>query len=197
MNSYLKKLPFMILMGTITGCSSSNVLNTTPVSIKAWQICPNHGQNDGFSMQNNACEPTVKTPMTLTVRSAPLAPLLASNPIEANENKDNLDLTLYFDVGYSKLSRDMVNTVKTWVKNYRQLIKGKSLLITGYTDPTGPKDINNLLAQQRANAVSDLLVQMGVSQKQFTIKTMPDCCRAGAESIEFARQRKTTVEVKE
>lgn len=189
------RLLLISFVGALSGCNQviDEPVSPEPIIKSFWHIC---SDAHGYVLMNKPCTISHKTDEKQLIHSEPI-PVNNASYVIADTLPTIEPLTILFDSGYSKLSRDMVGDIKSWVKLNRQLVKGKKLVVTGYTDPTGSKELNTLLAQQRAQSVSNLLVQMGLPKKQLTIKTVPDCCRAGTESIEFARQRKTTVEIKE
>lgn len=72
-------------------------------------------------------------------------------------NNDNYEINVYFKVGKSTIGADQVPNVERvaiFMKNHKDAIVD----IKGYASPEGPEDLNIRLANERAKAVKDMLV---------------------------------------
>ncbi|MBQ7634454.1 MAG: OmpA family protein [Bacteroidaceae bacterium] len=100
--------------------------------------------------------------------------------------------SVFFNIGKSTIAsrRDLVNVqdLATIAKE-----KGYTLLVTGYADSaTGTEEINNRLAQERAEAVAAELQNMGVPASQ--IETV---AKGGVDTLTpFEYNRRATVTIK-
>jgi len=80
---------------------------------------------------------------------------------------------------------------------YQTLPDSYQLTITGYTDDTtsGGSITNESLAQQRAKAVFDFLVGLGVSKSKTTVKASPLCCYVAPNTTDSGRALNRRVEI--
>lgn len=75
----------------------------------------------------------------------------------AGKNSETLETNVFFQQGKSNVAPDQmpnVERVATFMKNH----KNSTVVIKGYASPEGSKEINERLANERANAVKNLLV---------------------------------------
>ena len=102
-------------------------------------------------------------------------------------------VSVFFNIGSSKVvsRRDLVN-VQALVDYAKK--ENKGLIVTGYADSaTGNANINNRLSQQRADAVANELVNMGVSRSNITTRA-----KGGVDELTPpAYNRRAVVEVAE
>lgn len=72
---------------------------------------------------------------------------------------------------------------------YQSLPDSYRLTITGYTDNTtsGGNVTNEALAQQRARAVLDFLIELGVNEQHTTVKATPLCCYIAPNTTDSGR----------
>lgn len=100
--------------------------------------------------------------------------------------------SVFFNLSSSKIAskKDLVNVQE--IANYAKANNAK-LLVTGYADSkTGNASINNKLSQDRANAVAEELVKMGVSRENITIEA-----KGGVDTLDPASyNRRAVVTVK-
>lgn len=100
--------------------------------------------------------------------------------------------SVFFNLGSSKIAsrKDLVN-----VKELADFAKqnNSTIVVTGYADSkTGTPSINQKLSQDRANAVADELVKMGVSRSN--IETV---AAGGVDTLNpFSYNRRATVKIK-
>jgi len=82
-------------------------------------------------------------------------------------------------------------------RSYQALPDRYQLTITGYTDDTTPGGsiTNESLALQRATAVSDFLVALGINESNTTIKASPLCCYVAPNTTDSGRALNRRVEI--
>jgi outer membrane protein OmpA-like peptidoglycan-associated protein len=71
-----------------------------------------------------------------------------------------------------------------------------SVAVTGHTDPTGPKEVNEKLSLRRAKAVADILKNNGVKGKQIKITAYASADPAVAGNTKADNRQNRRVEVK-
>jgi peptidoglycan-associated lipoprotein len=75
---------------------------------------------------------------------------------------------VYFDFGSAYLetqNRDRLAEYAAWLKANPQ----QQVLIEGHTDAVGPSEYNYELGEQRAMAVRDFLIQLGIDQNRLQV----------------------------
>jgi len=82
-------------------------------------------------------------------------------------------------------------------RSYQALPSKYQLTITGYTDDTTPGGsiTNESLALQRATAVSDFLVALGINESNTTTKASPLCCYVAPNTTDSGRALNRRVEI--
>lgn len=80
---------------------------------------------------------------------------------------------------------------------YKTLANNSQLTITGFTDNSTPGGTitNESLALNRATAVRDFLVSLGLSEDQTTIKASPLCCYIASNDTDSGRALNRRVEI--
>ena len=80
---------------------------------------------------------------------------------------------------------------------YQSLSEHEQLTVTGYTDDTAPggRIENEVLARQRAQAVVDYLVSLGLDPKRVTIKASPLCCYIASNDTDTGRALNRRAEI--
>lgn len=182
--------------------SQEMIVEAKPI---VWQICPSA---TGYERVNHDCLITHKSPIVAPMRTSSLGALSQLNKADNSGSTQFTSkvvqqdttcevITAYFDTGVSHLSKADIQHISVWFKANRHSLKGKHFVVTGYTDNTGARDLNERIALSRASSVAKLLTQLGVSSRAITLTSLPDCCRAGELDSDLARQRKVTLVVKE
>lgn len=101
-----------------------------------------------------------------TDSSAPGAPLrITAGPQPAQP--EGLE-PVYFEFGSAFLeteNRDRLAEYAAWLKAHPQ----QQVLIEGHTDAAGPSEYNYELGEQRALAVRDFLIQLGIDQHRMQV----------------------------
>ena len=70
-----------------------------------------------------------------------------------------------------------------------------NILITGYTDNTGKKDLNQTLSEKRAKSVADYTASQGVSSARFTVKGLGDNEPVASNDTPEGRMQNRRVEI--
>lgn len=80
---------------------------------------------------------------------------------------------------------------------YKTLPHNSQLTITGFTDDSAPGGTitNESLARNRATAVRDFLISLGLQEYQITVKASPLCCYVAANDTDSGRALNRRVEI--
>jgi len=90
-------------------------------------------------------------------------------PINIFENGKFITRNIKFDVNKSILKPESISTIKQ-VKDYLDKNANVKLEINGHTDSDGTDEANLLLSQQRADAVKNQLISMGIASDRLVAK---------------------------
>ncbi len=112
-----------------------------------------------------ACSLLASGAMAQTAPPTPIAPDLASPPAVQCVGAE---VIVYFDIGAAALSADS-ETALRGLATARSATCATQITVTGHTDSTGSVRRNRQLAQQRATAVQQQLVVLGVPQEEIVI----------------------------
>ena len=110
--------------------------------------------------------PMVNNTSTALVKTAPTENLVKAQDA-ASVRVDNGMATFYFASGKAELAAGANEALADVVEGVAQ---GKRALVSGYHDATGSADINAELSKQRAMAVRDALLALGVSESSIELK---------------------------
>ena len=101
---------------------------------------------------------------------------------------------IHFD--HASVKIDAKQQAMLW-RLYQSLSERSQLTITGYTDDTAPGGIieNEVLARQRAQAVVDYLIALGLDPKRVTIKASPLCCYIASNDSDAGRALNRRAEI--
>jgi outer membrane protein OmpA-like peptidoglycan-associated protein len=100
-----------------------------------------------------------------------------------------------FGVGKSDV-QPIYDTRLNFIADILNKNPGLQVIVTGHTDATGSKAINEKLSLQRAEAVSYFLMNKGVSKKQITIKSLSSEKPAVTGGTPTARSQNRRVSIK-
>ena len=95
------------------------------------------------------------------------------NEIESNATlvtediNSNILQIIYFDFDKSELSSISKKEIKKFLEKYENVIS--KFLIVGHTDTKGTKEYNYKLSIERANVVKNLLIDLGIKEKNIKI----------------------------
>jgi outer membrane protein OmpA-like peptidoglycan-associated protein len=123
-------------------------------------------------------------------QALPAAPAVASVPADgASVVVENGVVKFYFATGKADLAAGATAALKLAVD---AAASGKELAVSGFHDATGDAAVNAELAKQRAIAVRDTLVGLGVAAGKIELKKPEDTSGTGSN----AQARRVEVSVK-
>ncbi|CAG8870933.1 Peptidoglycan-associated lipoprotein [Pseudomonas fluorescens] len=99
-----------------------------------------------------------------------------------------------FDTGRAELKHSASRTVLKLVQ-FLQLNPRRIVRIEGYTDSTGTPEDNLKLSRDRAQAVADMLVDLGVDEKRIQVEGYGDQYPVEANASERGRAQNRRVEI--
>ena len=99
-----------------------------------------------------------------------------------------------FDTGEAELKSSANRTVLKIVQ-FLQLNPKRVVRIEGYTDSTGGKQENRKLSRDRAQAVADMLMDLGVDDKRIQVEGYGDEYPVDANASERGRAQNRRVEI--
>ncbi|WP_339545052.1 OmpA family protein [Pseudomonas sp. RA_35y_Pfl2_P32] len=99
-----------------------------------------------------------------------------------------------FDTGEAELKNSANRTVLKIVQ-FLQLNPKRVVRIEGYTDSTGGKQENRKLSRDRAQAVADMLMDLGVDDKRIQVEGYGDEYPVEANASERGRAQNRRVEI--
>ena len=117
--------------------------------------------------------------------------------LELRETDRGVVMTLgdvLFATGETELQPDTRSNLADVVE-LLQTEPGKRVRIEGHTDSTGPSNVNMRLSQQRADAVRDALIEMGVDANRFNAVGMGEDFPIASNDSEEGRRRNRRVDV--
>ena len=117
--------------------------------------------------------------------------------LATNETDRGLVMTLgdvLFDTGEADLKNSANRTVLKLVQ-FLQLNPKRVVRIEGYTDSTGGKDDNLKLSRDRAQAVADVLIDLGIDEKRIQVEGYGDEYPVDVNATERGRAQNRRVEI--
>jgi len=99
-----------------------------------------------------------------------------------------------FDTGRADLKNSASRTVLKLVQ-FLQLNPRRVIRIEGYTDSTGTPEDNLKLSRDRAQAVADMLVDLGIDEKRIQVEGYGDQFPVDANASERGRAQTRRVEI--
>lgn len=117
------------------------------------------------------------------------------SPHDATKTSTRITKTVvHFAHASSELSEGGVTLLSRFYKNLPQ---DSQLTITGFTDDSasGGTITNESLALNRATAVRDFLISLGLQKSQVTVKASPLCCYVAANDTDSGRALNRRVEI--
>ena len=99
-----------------------------------------------------------------------------------------------FDTGEADLKNSANRTVLKLVQ-FLQLNPKRVVRIEGYTDSTGGKEDNLKLSRDRAQAVADVLVDLGIDEKRILVEGYGDQYPVDVNATERGRAQNRRVEI--
>ncbi|HDS1734560.1 OmpA family protein [Pseudomonas sp. BP8] len=119
------------------------------------------------------------------------------NALASEQSDRGLVMTLgdvLFDTGRADLKSSASRTVLKLVQ-FLQLNPRRVVRIEGYTDSTGAPEDNLKLSRDRAQAVADMLVDLGVDEKRIEVEGYGDQYPIEANASERGRAQNRRVEI--
>ena len=123
-------------------------------------------------------------PAIVLVETAPAETVVVMEEDGASVRVDNGMATFYFASGKAELAAGANEALADVVDGVAQ---GKRAIVSGYHDATGSADINAELSKQRAMAVRDALLALGVNESSIELKK-PEQMEASSSSDAEARR---------
>ena len=126
-------------------------------------------------------EPTPMTPVSVATNAGTAVALAADNTTETQARIQSTadqthDCAPLFDLQFNRGSIRPVNSdlgeqaarLSEWLRRHPKT----KLLLEGHTDSSGSEELNLLISHRRARAVSTMLANAGVNQKQIVIRAL-------------------------
>lgn len=169
----------------------------TDATGKSWKQTTNTDGSYTFDLEG-------KGPYTLNITKKYYKPKTTSSKVETTDDKDwavdvlkNRDeliekrvvlrpetiVTVYFDFDKHNIKPDAAATLDS-VYNVLTMFPGASLQISGYTDMKGTEEYNKVLADKRAKACKQYLLNKGIDSMRISIESFGECCPLELEMID-------------
>lgn len=103
-------------------------------------------------------------------------------------------LVLQFPFDISSMQAEHRQLLDDFVIHTWPDIKNQSLVVTGFTDDTGPQHYNDRLARRRAESVAKALRELGIGDLQTSAKGK--CCYVSANDTPHGRADNRRVEIR-
>ena len=150
-------------------------------------------------------EATEETEITTKTEDATTAPVVMNEPITEKELAESQTFTSVFkpiDLYFPLNEANYIKTDETQkffeeATKYLNEHKRKKLILTGYTDNTGPDDANLRLSRDRANQVKSKLRKSGIDADQISVEAKGEESPKADNSTQSGRKanRRVTVVV--
>ena len=123
-------------------------------------------------------------PAIVLVETAPAETVVVMEEDGASVRVDNGMATFYFASGKAELAAGANEALADVVDGVAQ---GKRAIVSGYHDATGSAEINAELSKQRAMAVRDALLALGVTEPSMELKKPEQLQAPGSSDAEARR----------
>ena len=133
-------------------------------------------------MARTAAPVAETAPAIVLVETAPADALVVDD--SASVRVDNGMVTFYFASGKAELAAGANEALADVVDGVAQ---GKRAIVSGYHDATGSAEINAELSKQRAMAVRDALLALGVTEPSMELKKPEQLQAPGSSDAEARR----------
>lgn len=139
--------------------------------------------------------PSEETPIQITQPEEP-EPVQSVPPLPATEEQAVLDLSsdrVLFPVGravFDETGRADIERIARLLAAFPNV----HLQLQGHTDDSGPERLNRQLSLERANAVRDELIRVGISAKRLSVKGFGPSRPRAKEQTDEARTQNRRVE---
>ncbi len=100
---------------------------------------------------------------------------------------------IYFDGATAELGAEARAQLEKVAQALRDPSSWKSLSIAAYSDPRGSRARNGQLADQRARAIADYLIELGIPQERIQLESHVAPPQPGSEQPQRARHQRAVV----
>ncbi len=122
-------------------------------------------------VEQTAVAPAVTTPVVPASPAVSASPTVTPLPVAEVDPLKSLNLSnINFETGSATITADSLNVMDQDAEAIKAMPAGTKIEIGGHTDNTGDPNFNTTLSQDRANAVKDQLVKLGVNADMLTAK---------------------------
>jgi len=134
-------------------------------------------------------------PISNKLRIAAAAPAPTSAKIGAQLK----ELQVYFDTNSAEVTSKEAPKIAQAAAALKGLPASAKLLVGGHADPRGNADYNRRLSIQRASAVRDRLVKLGISTSRMEVRSFgeTDAVAAGSEAVSHNLSRRVEIRIAE
>lgn len=190
------------LTGVVRDLTDNNPVPDAEVTLKdatgkTWKQSTDANGRYTFDLEGNG-------PYTLNITKKHYKEKTTSSQIETTDDKDwavdilkNKDeliekrvilrpetiVTVYFDFDKHNIKPDAALTLDS-VYNVLTQFPGATLQVSGYTDMLGSEEYNKILADKRAKACKQYLVNRGIDSNRISIESFGECCPLELEMID-------------
>ncbi len=88
----------------------------------------------------------------------------------AQEQTDEIRLSIYFGGGSYYISDDQVVRLNHWLDSIPDLLEKYDIHLISHTDPIGGRAYNEWLSKMRSGAVQDILLDRMIPEHKITVK---------------------------
>ncbi|WP_295470366.1 OmpA family protein [uncultured Pseudomonas sp.] len=183
--------------------SGSDVSHYAYLSSRYSEIAREHS-NLTLSQEQMATMDLERQRLQLALREAKLAVVQQQGKwvedqiqLATTQSDRGLVMTLgdvLFDQGDAQL-KGSANRTMLKIVQYLQLNPRRVVRVEGYTDNTGDRQSNLKLSQDRAQAVADLLADLGVDEKRIQVRGYGERFPVDVNATERGRARNRRVEI--
>jgi outer membrane protein OmpA-like peptidoglycan-associated protein len=134
----------------------------------------------------------VKSNQSLTAKLGDLAQQIDTTQTakgDLSQLLDGFEGDVLFRTGSAEITPDLAHQIQVLAQAVARSAALK-VRVDGYADPRGTIDLNMKLSQDRANAVRDLLVAAGVSDKALEVNAYGKSQSVAADSDGYALERR-------
>jgi len=156
---------------------------------KANKGCPwPDSDNDGVLDKDDECPAVVGT---VANKGCPEVPQVTT---EVVNELNGFSKSILFNTGASKIASESFNTLKS-IYDVMTMYGNASFVITGYTDNTGSDATNQRLSKERASAVKDYLVSLGISTDKLSVVGASSSNPVASNNTRAGRKQNRRVEI--
>lgn len=139
-------------------------------------------------MEQEQPQAVAQAPSQDTLQSPPAMPSAAIVALGMTQPEDETELEpVYFTFGSAALDpadMEQLGETANWLRSHPD----QQVVIEGHTDAVGPSQYNVTLGEQRARAVRDYLIQLGVGEERLAIASMGEAQPISQERDDLNRR---------